>query len=239
VWQQVEELNRLHPWSSKKEIPHASYTVYDRHSAASEPATLKRSANGSVVASPRDYLAHPDLWARDKTSAWMNTTELHLVGDQRLPMPEWAAYKYLVHVDGVTASSKLQATMLIGSLVFKEETAFPTYFSRTLRPFVHYIPFWKFRPQDLFDGVAWAQAHDQEAQRIAAAGQEHASLLLQPRGLQCYWLFLLHELAPLLRYDPGEREKERLLKASEYLALAAKWRNAMGNLVVPVPLWRE
>ena len=63
-------------------------------------------------------MANASAWARDpRTGAWLNTTSLEHVGDwERRPLRDWAAFKYAVHVDGVTASSKLQQLSLLGSL---------------------------------------------------------------------------------------------------------------------------
>jgi hypothetical protein len=56
----------------------------------------------------------------------------------------------------------------------REESSYRTFYGRLLQPFVHYVPFWVNRPQELLDAVAWAEANDQEAQRIAKHGQQLA-----------------------------------------------------------------
>ena len=64
-------------------------------------------------------------------------------------MQDWAKFKYIAHVDGISCSSKLEQSLAVGSLVFKEESGYRSFFHRLLRPFVHYVPFWRERPQAL------------------------------------------------------------------------------------------
>ncbi len=47
-----------------------------------------------------------------------------------------------------------------------------SFYQRLLRPWVHYVPFWRHRPQEALQVVDWALAHDEQAQAIAKAGQE-------------------------------------------------------------------
>lgn len=46
-----------------------------------------------------------------------------------------------------------------------------SFFRSQLKPHVHYYPFWQNAPEEAEAAMAWAEAHDREAQAIAAAGQ--------------------------------------------------------------------
>jgi hypothetical protein len=50
-------------------------------------------------------------------------------------------------LDGITCTGKLEVVMALGSLVLKEESGYRSFFHRLLQPFVHYVPFWRHRPQ--------------------------------------------------------------------------------------------
>ena len=86
-------------------------------------------------------------------------------------MGEWSHYRWVAHVDGITCSSRLEKLLSLGSLVLKEESGYRAFYHRLLQPFVHYVPFWRHRPQEALQAVDWAQAHDAQAAGIARAGQ--------------------------------------------------------------------
>lgn len=46
---------------------------------------------------------------------------------------------------------------------------------------------WKQRPDDALEVVEWANSHDADAARIAAAGQELAKKYLNGNARTCYW----------------------------------------------------
>lgn len=50
-------------------------------------------------------------------------------------------------MDGIGWSDKLTGLMLTGSCILLEQSGYRPFFGRQLRPFVHYVPFWKTRPQ--------------------------------------------------------------------------------------------
>lgn len=63
----------------------------------------------------------------------------------------WARFKYTAHLDGITCSNKLEQTMAVGMLVFKEESGYRSFYHNMLRPYAHYVPFWRERPQARYD----------------------------------------------------------------------------------------
>ena len=50
------------------------------------------------------------------------------------------AYKYLLHIDGNLASSRLASELHVGSTIFKQDSFSSEYFYPLLRPWEHYIP---------------------------------------------------------------------------------------------------
>ncbi len=98
--------------------------------------------------------------------------------------------------------------LLTGSLIFVEQSGYNTLLSDTLRPFVHYVPFYSHWPEELVDVYQWAKAHPAQAKAIAAAGQAWAQRFLSDAALDCRWHLLLREYTQLLRFDPNAVEFE-------------------------------
>lgn len=134
----------------------------------------------------------------------MNDSQVDIAGGPQVPMAEWIKYKYVVHIDGFTCSSKLWQELSLGSLVFKEESGYYGYFDRLLVPFKHYVPWFRHYPQELLDSVQWARENDELAQFIAKAGREVAKKYLSIEGLRCYWVLLLREYGKKVRYTIGK-----------------------------------
>ena len=104
-------------------------------------------------------------------------------------------------------------------MVIKEESGLRSFYHALLLPFVHYIPFWVQRPQELLWSLAWGRAHGRDAARIGAAGQALVRRYLGAGALRCYWAQLWMEYAALLRFRPGppehggERSYEDMMQA--------------------------
>ena len=206
IWR---NLSTTIPWSTRKDVAFASYAPWERLTVS--PSTQRRDSRGkpfetnSQAHNPRTFLAN--------VSAWAPTAELAARFDLRAshakPIRDWAAHKYVVHVDGNACSSKLEQELPLGSLVFKEVSGYRSFYHRLLRPFVHYVPFWKFRPQELATALGWVDAHPEEAERIASTGAHFAETHLNSGALECYWLLLLREYAKLQRFQVGERQYAR------------------------------
>ena len=110
------------------------------------------------------------------------------------PMEAQQAYRYLASVDGYTAANRLARLLSLGSLVLKQCSHYAEFFYGWLVPHEHLLPI----AEDLSDlraQLAWARAHDDEAARIAAAGQRLVREALSLEQLRCYWARLLNAYA--------------------------------------------
>jgi uncharacterized protein (DUF2267 family) len=65
--------------------------------------------------------------------------------------------------------------------------------------------------------LAWARAHDEEAQRIAKAGQAFARRYLSGGALRCYWAQLWVQYARLLRFRPSCASHEHCVPTGKFL----------------------
>ena len=196
------------PLGGRADEAFAAYTEYSARYTQSR-STQRLDAGGSPLAdqSPRTLLS---AWGPSRPAA----EAIHLGGPQRRAMPAWADSRYLVHVDGIGCSAKLEKALALGSLVLKEESGLLSFFSSLLLPFVHYVPFWRQRPQELLWALAWARRHGRDAERIAAAGQAFVRRQLSPPSLRCYWALLWAEIAALQRFDPGPQAGQRAYPAA-------------------------
>merc|ERR1719199_1731871 len=88
-------------------------------------------------------------------------------------------------MDGGSTTWRFKNVLLGGFLVFKVDSDEEQFFSRSLQPFVHYVPVDKADFEaDLLRKLARAKAHDDEAARIAARGQSFARENLNARGAE-------------------------------------------------------
>ncbi|KAF7649885.1 hypothetical protein LDENG_00134430, partial [Lucifuga dentata] len=99
-------------------------------------------------------------------------------------------YKYQVNVDGTVAAYRFPYLMLGNSLVLKQDSPYYEYFYSLLKAGTHYIPVRR-NLSDLIQKIKWAKENDDEAQKIAKAGQAMARELLQPSRLYCYYYKVL------------------------------------------------
>jgi protein glucosyltransferase len=60
-----------------------------------------------------------------------------------VPGPSKCRYKFLVHLDGITASYRLYKLMHADSPVLKQESPYREHFTRSLKPYTHFIPIFK------------------------------------------------------------------------------------------------
>lgn len=106
-------------------------------------------------------------------------------------------FKYLIQVDGWTFNARLFRALHFGSLIFRVNI-FSEFFEGLIKPWVHYIPI-RLDFADLQDKLAWAQSHQDEAQRIADRGRAMATKYLNKDFHQCYMFRMLQAYSTM--YD--------------------------------------
>ncbi|KAG2495878.1 hypothetical protein HYH03_006116 [Edaphochlamys debaryana] len=191
-------------------------------------------AGGSAGAGPHKHAhAHPDPHAADPhapahaSSVWLSCRVREHFLDEWAPgaeaagaaldakshhfhaMSHHARFKWLLNLDGVACSSRLEQLLALGGMVVKEESGYRSFYYPLLRPNEHYVPFWLKGPEEVLAVMDWAAAHDVEAAAIAAAGQRFVGHYLRPHALMCYWFTLLKEMGPLMRFTPGPQAAAR------------------------------
>ncbi|KAG2438449.1 hypothetical protein HYH02_010904 [Chlamydomonas schloesseri] len=192
-------LAREHPWEGRLPAAFAAGTNYHRHQGV--PSTLKQwdgKNRGKTVEMVRealaDYLAqelqHPNItYSKGST-----------------PMADWARYRMVMHVDGISCSSRIVQLLALGSVVLREQSGYLAFYDRLLTKFVHYVPFWSQRPREVLWAFNWVLANDHAARAIAGRGQAFARHFLSREAVECFWLLLLRQYSRLLRFKPGTRQ---------------------------------
>ena len=110
-------------------------------------------------------------------------------------------FKYLLHVDGNVASSRLASELHVGSVIFKQDSFSSEYFYPLLTPYVHYVPV-AVNLEDVEQKLRWVKAHPRKARRIADEGRRFAKEHLHVGSISCYWWQLLSAFAELQNFVP-------------------------------------
>lgn len=120
-------------------------------------------------------------------------------------------YKYQINVDGTVAAYRLPYLLAGDSVVFKHDSIYYEHFYNELQPWVHYIPF-RSDLSDLLEKIQWAKDHDEEAKKIALAGQQFARTHLMGDSVFCYYHKLFQKYAELQVTKPKVRDGMELVE---------------------------
>ncbi|KAA8588333.1 hypothetical protein FQN60_001527 [Etheostoma spectabile] len=120
-------------------------------------------------------------------------------------------YKYQINIDGTVAAYRLPYLLAGDSVVLKQDSGYYEHFYNELRPWEHYIPI-RADLGDLLEKIQWARDHDEEALKIALAGQQFARNYLMGDSIFCYYYKLFQEYAKLQVTEPKIREGMELVE---------------------------
>jgi len=161
------------------------------------------SRPGAVDAGTHDHCDSPKLnkheWGWDAEME----KEMRARGPKRKiePFAANCGYRYLLHVDGNVASSRLASEMHLGATIFKQDSFSSEHFYPLLRPWRHYVPVDR-SLADLDEKYRWANANAREAEEIGRRAQAFAREHLHTGSVACYWWQLLSALADLQPFAP-------------------------------------
>ena len=152
---------------------------------------------------------HPHLLDVEFTQTW-NSSEVCLAGYKTpsvMPFEHFAAYKYLVHLDGQGAANRLCKLLSLNSVVFKQESDLKEYYYDWLIPGKHFVPFacagysappwyrkldWTQNLRcDLDDAILQAKRNDEKMHDIVDNANEFARKYFTVTARQLYWLYAL------------------------------------------------
>ena len=164
---------------------------------------LSASSGGTIDAGVYDHCDSPKLspleWAWD---AQMEKEMGRNAPKKRIePFGKNCEHRYILHIDGNVASSRLASELFVGSTIFKQESFSSEYFYPLLKPWVHYIPV-ATNLHDVPSKLKWAKEHPRKAEAIAKAGADFAREHLHTSSIACYWWQLLTAFAELQDFAP-------------------------------------
>ena len=191
-WDQTTATLRRHaasvPWTERRS------PAFFRGSLQPPGTTEARCLSWQTWRSARCELLHLSLAHPQLVNYTVRRPAVKLAGP---PFAEWAMHKYVVFVEGSEEwADRLKLLLQLGCVVLIQELWCHEHYFWMLEPFVHYVPL-STTLDDLTTKVRWLQAHDEDAQRIAAAGQRFAEQHLSRRSLLAYHGELLRQYAEL------------------------------------------
>ena len=218
-------LDEKYPWKTKKEV-----AFWRGHEQINLPMMLPLRLKAST-----ETKKGPDakLFDIDMVGGYVPGYKYA----DKVEMFDHAAYKYLVHLDGSTVSSRLMKLLAANSVVLKHESPWYEFFEAALIPGYHYIPFhwdgdlesgdrWDGAHQNLTAQVHWAMKNDAEARAIGARGREFALTHLNIPAVKCYIRRLMTKYAKLFKGGFKVHEKAEPFGAG---TLFTEFANIMGN----------
>eukprot|EP00798_Chlamydomonas_sp_ICE-L_P002552 gene2552-4126_t len=238
----IPAINKNFPWADRQPLLFGRFSRYLRFIDSSVNQTLRWGMNGSNICEGKGLTQTCKVRQHLFNISDEHRDIMDVRSSPQVPMPEQARYKYLLSVDGQALSSRQEQLMTLGSLIFKEESGYTTFYYHLMKPYKHYMPFWERTPDNLFERLEWAKSNDQQAKQIAYNAQAFALKYLGKRTRACYWLKLLTEMSKLLKFKPGPgfetNPKKAWIPVREYLETVArtfdegKWyRQKIGTFV--------
>ena len=116
-----------------------------------------------------------------------------------LSLQEQARSKYFIVVDGNNWPFRLATYLSSNSVVFYNGI-FNFWFSRHIKPYVHYIPF---KPDfsDLVEKLEYAKNHDEEMKQIAQNAKNFIKEFINSNSASCYLALLFTEYLELVSHE--------------------------------------
>ncbi|PNH06041.1 KDEL motif-containing protein 1, partial [Tetrabaena socialis] len=194
----ADRFERDNPWSAKLPAAFGAGTSYHRQQGS--PSTTKAwdgKNRGTTVKMLRSGFS-------EYLSAELRHPHINYASGS-VPISEWGRFQMVMHLDGISCSSRLWQLLALGSVVLREQSGYYAFYDKLLTRFVHFVPFWSHRPREVVWAFNWVRANQEAAEGIASRGQMFAREYLNRQAVECYWLMLLGRYARLQRFKPGVR----------------------------------
>eukprot|EP00937_MAST-01D_sp_MAST-1D-sp2_P006765 g6765.t1 len=189
-------MDEKYPWKSKKEV-----AFWRGHEQSNLPLMTPLRLKLSLTTQ------NDSLYDIDLVGGYDPNRKKYA---DKVDMLDHAKWKYLVHIDGSTVSSRYMKLLAVNSVVFKHESVWYEYFEAALKPHKHFVPFhfggdleamdeWDGNHENLTAQLEWAKANDEEVRAIGARGRAFAIKHLSVQAAQCYIARLLNKYAKLFK----------------------------------------
>ncbi|PNW86000.1 hypothetical protein CHLRE_03g203793v5 [Chlamydomonas reinhardtii] len=104
-----------------------------------------------------------------------------------VPTQELARFRYVLALDGITASSRLARLLSLNSVVVKQTSPWIEWYYRSLVPGTHYVTFWNHHRTDLLNTLRYIRHKSRYLLDVSVHGQAFAYRYLTPTARRLYW----------------------------------------------------
>ncbi|GFR46059.1 hypothetical protein Agub_g7529, partial [Astrephomene gubernaculifera] len=104
-----------------------------------------------------------------------------------VPTEELARFRYVLALDGITASSRLAKLLSMNSVVLKQTSPWIEWYYRSLVPGTHYVSFWNHHRTDVLQAIKHIRHKAKYLTDTATHGQAFAYRYLSPTARRLYW----------------------------------------------------
>ncbi|GLC40111.1 hypothetical protein PLESTF_000619500 [Pleodorina starrii] len=126
-----------------------------------------------------------------------NKTAKHIAARGFVRASELARFRYVLSLDGITASSRLARLLALNSVVLKQASPWIEWYYRSLVPGTHYVSIWTHHRSDVLHVLKSLRYKGRYLYDIATHGQAFAYRYLTPNARRLYWLRALREYRQL------------------------------------------
>lgn len=115
---------------------------------------------------------------------------------KKIPMDEQVCYKYLININGHTASNRQNWILNSGCLMLSIESLYndSTWIDNNLKPWKHYVPI-KSDLSDLEEKILWCKSNDDECKQIVKRAKAFAKLYFNRDTIAEYMAYMLNRMA--------------------------------------------
>jgi hypothetical protein len=126
----------------------------------------------------------------------MNNLGIYL--KNRIPMNKQLSYKYLINIDGHSATNRFSYLLQSGCLILNVESKYvignKRWYDHLLIPYVHYVPI-KYDLSDLEEIIIWCRSNDEKCTKIVENAKKIYNEYFSKEGLMKYTANLLNTIA--------------------------------------------
>jgi hypothetical protein len=144
--------------------------------------------------------------ARDKIDSNLTITyikpsimhDIDIFLKPRIPMNKQLSYKYIINIDGHSATNRFSYLLQSGCLILNVESYYvignQRWYDHLIKPYVHYIPI-KYDLSDLEEKIIWCRNNDIKCIQIVKNANELYNEYFTKEGLMKYTSMLLNTIA--------------------------------------------
>ena len=145
------------------------------------------------------YLSKGTRISYKKTVDAISVPDPDRMFDKYTSFKRYLSHKYLINIDGITASFPgFYWKLASNSVVIKQESPYVQWYFNALKPYVHYVPV-KNDMSNLSEVVTWLQNNDDKAHQIAQNASEFAKNNLSTEDCVIYWAAALNAYADVAK----------------------------------------